>query len=349
MKKRILTVVLALLMLMPLALPTSSGERAPTVFIEDQVWYKYDRYELFDIGGVTYAPAVLFSSVPLCSVSYVEEHSVMLIRSGEGFVSFDFSADAAWDSQGVRKAVKCYQRSGEWYLPFEYVCESLGVFYEILRADGQISVRVGAEQSELSFAELRELYTSTDALTVADPDLETHGKAKPRRIYIGLYLELGEDTAALLDLLEEENVLATFFIEPESAQENTDLLYEIAGRGHSIGIDYGRTLPDELDGIASLIFKVTKRRCRILGHGRLTHPDVPSGYVLQGAGHDLADETQRMNEDMLNNHIKTLYYNAVTVFSFYSTQDAQRYIPALVENNNSTADFMPMTSVGIFE
>lgn len=349
MKKRILMLVLALLMLAPLALPTSSAESAPTVYIEDQVWYKYDRYELFEVGGVTYVPAVLFSSIPLCSVSYIEEHSVMLVESGAGFASFDFSADAAWDSRGVRKTVKCYERSDEWYLPFEYVCEALGVFYEISRVDGDIAVRVGTEQSDISFAELRELYTSTDAVSVADPDLELHGKAKPRRIYIGLYLDLGGDTAELLELLEEENVLATFFVDPDSAQESTELLYEIAGRGHSIGIDYERTSPDELDGVASLIFRITKRSCRILGCGRLTYPELPSGYVLQGAGHDFADETERMNEDMLNNHIKTLYYNAVNIFSFYSYDDAFRYIPALVENNNSTADFMPMTSVGVPE
>jgi hypothetical protein len=346
MKKRIFCMVLTLLCLLsPMMFTKVSANSSPTVFIGDEVWYKYDRYRIFEQDEITYIPSALFSYIDGYSVEYVEKQSAMLINGGESFVSFDFVANCAWDMHGNRTDIKCYCVGQEWYLPGEYVCEKLGIGFEKYLDGEDASVRVFS--GEIEFDELRRMYTSDNTVAAADPDLDIHGKHKLRRVYLCFYLTIDERTDELLEMLADNGITATFFVSNDDTSGHYEYLLKIASYGHSIGIDMSKTVQSEFDGTSNDIFTATKKTCRLLGRGRLSDKRQIEGYTLQSPGHDLASEASELNSNMLNQYLRTLYYDTANVFSFYTYDDAERYISSIIENKPDNAAFLPMSAVAV--
>lgn len=349
--KKIISCLLVALFLItfPMIESSAAAKSVPDVFIGNEVWYKYDRYSLFEKDGVLYIPSSLFASIDGCFIEYVPEQFAMMISGNERFVSFDFLSDSAWDTDGNKSTVKCYFEENDWYVPAEYTCESLNIAFETYLDGDTVAFRILNLTDNINFEELMQIYAGEDVLPTSDPDLAVHGKHKLKRIYVNFYLELDGELDSLLELLKDKKVVATFFVSYEDASENGDALSKIAAYGHEIGIDVSKTPSDKIDEAAADIFGSLKKKCRLIGSGRSKSNANAIGYTQVASGHDLEDEAAVLNEQMLKQYIKTLYYDTVNVFSIYSYEAAEKYVPVLADNKSLNAEFLSMPAVNIYK
>lgn len=246
---------------------------APTLYVNDEVWYKTGIYSLRVYNSV-YVPISIFEQISDVTVTFYDNNTAMIYRNENCFISFNFTRSAAMSQTNEWFYLRTYLEGNERYVPLITTCTHLGLKHETYRSeiDDSLSVRISDGSQTRTFLELLERYNpgAISAATTEPPATVT--TTAPNPVDNAIFLSIdglggGERIPALLNLLEEYAVSAAFFITPEELEQHPDLVLSIIAGGHSLGFLV------ELDGAAETLsaanaelmnrFKMSTRLIRI--------------------------------------------------------------------------------------
>ena len=256
------------------SLITRADDSLPTLYCNDEVWYKATIVPLRIYHSV-YVPISVFEQLEGVTVTFYERNNTAMIsRSDTLYISFDFTRNSASVKENERFYLMTYTEGGERYVPLVTTCEYLDLQWETHTSvlDGSISARICDGKQTRTFEELLRRYNPA-ALDGRTEPPETTAPSQPiDRVGNALFLTVdglgdGARIPALLDLLEEFDVKAAFFITPEELAEKENLVLSILAGGHTLGflVEKAEAADDLAEANERLMqrFKLTTRLYRL--------------------------------------------------------------------------------------
>lgn len=316
-KKRALTAILlagAILFCAFFSLITRADDSLPTLYCNDEVWYKATIVPLRIYHSV-YVPISVFEQLEGVTVTFYERNNTAMIsRSDTLYISFDFNRNSASVNENERFYLMTYTEGGERYVPLVTTCEYLDLQWETHTSvlDGSISARICDGKQTKTFEELLRRYNPAALDGKTDPP-ETTAPSQPiDPAENALFLTVdslgdGERIPALLDLLEEFGVKAAFFITPDELVGRENLVLSILAGGHTLGflVEKAGAADALAEANARLMarFKLTTRLYRLQDEGDAegTHAALRElGYAAWGYHLDLGMTEDSVRQTLID-------------------------------------------------
>lgn len=167
--KNILSRVAAILvtlafLIVPASVFAATGD-VPSLFHNDEEWYKDGLYPLAVRDGKYYIPAEMFSMFEYISVTTHGSDNILIHNTkNDLYVSILFTDSSAAVNGQLLWNVGMFRDDDMYYVPADLVCESIGMEYELhATEDGKEHLRLFDDESELSFDTLILGYLDGDA------------------------------------------------------------------------------------------------------------------------------------------------------------------------------------------
>ncbi|MBE6626531.1 MAG: hypothetical protein E7628_05055 [Ruminococcaceae bacterium] len=143
--------VLALL-IVPASVFAAVGD-VPSLFHNDEEWYKDGLYPLAVRNGEYYIPAELFSMFEYISVVSYGSDNVLIHNTANGqYVSVLFTDSSAAVNGQIVRNVGMFRDDDMYYVPADFVCEGIGMEYELFTTDdGKEHLRLFDDESAVTF------------------------------------------------------------------------------------------------------------------------------------------------------------------------------------------------------
>ncbi len=342
----------------------------PTLFYNDTVWVM-DRYypALGFVTGNTddfWIPLAFFAEMENIKVRRVLSKNVtsFVISDADSgkYLSFNTTVDEyAQTERGTRLYVRTMLYSKERYLPMRDMCLYFGWDFEISEDKQTVRILDGGEKK--TFASLLAQYAPPETSAPDDSgqteDAGDVGDTPGKNVYRAdtVYLTFedirADYTPALLDILAEYGVKATFFVTGEQLISETDIVTRILAEGHALGLhtmsddEYALTdieaILDSLERENALLYALTKRKTRLVRLPEGSHSGVlylterqkariaEEGYVLWDWNIASMDTSDAYDADRILDKIEAamkISYNPVV--RFHNTAMTVEVLPRLL-------------------
>ena len=257
---------------------SSAAENMPSLFRNDEVWYKDSIEPLRVRGDALYVPRDFFGMFPEISVSYPKDNNLLLwhLRTGN-YVSLLLGDGSSAINGLIGDSVRTFRDENTWYVEAVPVCEALGLSWETFEdADGVLTLRVTDGNERLSMKQLSGIYGEEDDGTVSA--YVDDGPAPAKVIYIWCTSPEDNTQYSIEAELERFGMACTVFL-----WEDADLPRILAGQSYG---DYGVATADEVDTAGALrdagerIYDLTGRRSR----WTITTGDADTDAEMRKAG-----------------------------------------------------------------
>jgi len=290
--KRALLLVLAAAMLLAAGLPAfSTGESLPTLFVNDEPWYnesaypRYDIYSEYYLSTAVYLPVTMFTALEGITSILKETPTLrnLILSRGEKYLTFDLDKSLVYTAEGEQISIDTFLLYRDVrYVPARLVCEYFGLRYET--TPGGEAVRIGDDRAALSFEQVLSRYHpalvpgETTEIIPAEPTLP---EGTPRSVYF-LFLQPWEDEDAfesLCLLLAEHSAAAVFVCSDVAGHPET--VRTACAYGHRIALraPAGDPMP-VLQAENEALCRLTKRKTRLVwSEKNLKTTLKDSGYV----------------------------------------------------------------------
>lgn len=337
MRKKVAAMVLCILLVFQMAAPPAAKAADYVYFVAagDNILPLSDATMPFWHNGYLYVASSIFNSstrdaLDLLSFPANGQNGVILYSVGQNrALRFDLGKSYAYDEKNDTYSPGGVSRNGEIYVPISLVARFFGLQYTVTKVNSVIN----GELVRGDLAWIRQPgYNQGDALTdkefvdaasfsiavryesylkeQAQQDTASESTPAPdgvdiegKRIY--LCMAAGENTAALLDVLDRYQAQAAFFCTTEFLETQGDLLRRMVVTGQTVGIltdggDAERTVAEQLEAGNRALEQATcgKTRLALVRNGderslqeareagyRCLEPDLDrSGYDLKSAG-----------------------------------------------------------------
>jgi hypothetical protein len=222
------------------AAPPSSAARPPLYLmaIGNRLLETPDeRHMPFLNFDVVYVPYFLFNNFNDIGVRAMWHSSVNELTINTMRISLEYNIHnhTVVDQTGAYRWTLVLMRHGIPFVDLDFVCSHFNLSWSPL-GTGQVNIlRVTARRADdLSDAQFLTRFRNTanaQAYLYHNPPVEP----TPTPVFCLAITGIGENTAAMLDVLEEHGALATFFIEPNAIPGHSELIWRILGGGHGIG------------------------------------------------------------------------------------------------------------------
>lgn len=298
MKRRIAAGLCCLLLVFQLAAPPArAAGYVCFVAVGESVLPISDQTMPFWRDGYLYIASSTFTGAAREALNIGRMSSsdqVILYSIGRrGTLRFETGKDYAYDADGASYYPGGIQRGGEMYVPASVVAQFFGLQYSLtdvqLSYDGQEIRGDLAWLRQPGFALTDKVFVNAASFAIASryadylqqkagqggtsvPETPTGVEVEGKRIY--LCLTAGEDTAALLDVLDSRQAQAAFFCTPEFLEQQGDLLRRMAATGQTIAIlvdakDPKRSVKEQLEAGNQALAAATcgKTRLALVEHG----------------------------------------------------------------------------------
>ena len=345
MKNRIIKILSALICLALVftiisVMPTSiRGDSTETVvlFYNDRAW-TLARLPVEKVHSLYYVPITFMVQLPNVDVRVNESLKTFIITHGDYFVSFDTTSDFAVNHEKVRMYLKTGEYHNERYIPASTVCAHLKLGYEEYRdpVSGALAIRVTDGNETKTLKELAEQrYPSLFKIPEVTESVETTAPKPvlPKRVvYLTFENSPGAYTEDILDVLDEFDMKATFFVVGEDMDENAALLSKIKARGHTLALQ-SMSRTDTATDTESLLFDIEAQNellyelIKEKSHIRKA-PDVGSdvyaslgemGYYLWRANITV-DANVRNARTAANSIVEGIWKNDIAIISIAENQ-----------------------------
>lgn len=365
-------VLIAVSITVTCAVALHGTENAPILYYNDRAWSLSSRFPAeADQNGVYYIPLTVFVQLPEVDVRINETLQTFIITHKKKYLSFDTATGYAANQDKMRFPLSTYERQGERYVPVETVCSYLGLGYEKITSPttGDDALRITDGHQTYSFITLLRrkepgFYAEeTTPVTESAPETEPPETEPPalteRTIYITVEDSPGEYTDAILSVLADYGVKATFFVVRDRAAENITTISKIVAGGHSVALHTMSHDPDkltdaeavvadieELNGLLSRTVKIKSRIWRAPdGSKKLTslaEADLAAieaqGYVLWDANVDVP--TAR-SAQASRTAINGIWNNRVAILRFCEskyTADTLKLVLDYIQDNREVCE-----------
>ncbi len=299
-----------------------SAVSAPSLFHNDERWYKDSTACLEIIDGLPYVPIDIFGMYSHIELSMDSRRGEFMLynRVSERYISVLYNEKIATVNGTEEIYLNLYKlHGGYYYVPAEYFCAVLGFTVEsrVSSAPGTgKTLRINDGTATKSMEELLSVYdpvrdtdfSDTSAPPVTVPPVTgpiTSGVDTAKRtIYLTFNTLREKNVASILQALRNTSVRATFFITDAELSAFPSLVNDILLDGHSVALT-APEVKDAADFISRMddanerLYGITKTKTRIVQlpggtyESGLSEADVETilaaGYVLWDYTYDVPD------------------------------------------------------------
>lgn len=236
---------------------------APSLFLNDEEWYKDSIHPLIIRDGICHVPAEIFSMFEYIGVT-TEQNGNLLIenKNDENYISLLFRNRTAIINGKLENHIGIFRSDGMYYVEAELVCDTLGISYEYYNhSNGDISMRLYDGDAMYDFNTLLRSYIVSGAY----PGDSGDGDEAVKKIYVLCKQpdHSADNQFPAAEILEYYNVSYTMFL---SDPEITEDVLEAVSQGE-YGVyasNYGDvSLKEAVDDVNSKAMEITHRISRL--------------------------------------------------------------------------------------
>lgn len=248
----------------------------PSLFCNDEEWYKDTVSPLILRDGVYYIPADLCSMFDYISVTYPGSNNLLIHNTVTGeYISVLFREQSAALNGEIHDNVGVFRDDGVYYVDAALVCDAVGLGYDYYTSEnGNVSLRVTDENRIFTFDDLISTYFSAPEDIYID---DGNGKEDVvKRIYLLCSSPDGHNLMfPARDNLEYYGLEYTLFLDISSSE--TTILSAIADGEYGITADSAAGL----DALSEKLFPYSRRNSRLT----LSTGDADADLALRDAGY----------------------------------------------------------------
>lgn len=342
MKRRIIAVLLALLIVAPLSVSVSADNSGLIFTATNDTLLDLGSMAAFS-GGILYVPIRVFSAYGVYN-NYFEPTTTAMLYNSTKQIFFELNTGNSYDAYNNPYSVSAIFKNGQVYVPVEWVCTYFGLSYSYIKGTGYgdiVRIRNGLEvlsdsqfldaANSLMRTRYNEYYGTSTPVTPT-PTVDIKPEESPDEVSVQLcFIGLPSDKA--LDSLDVySSIKACYFVTAEEAIGSPDVIRRISGSGHSIGI-YCKSSPEkEISATSDAIFEAAQLRPTLI-----TSPTVISkacteyasanGYAYYTQKVTFSDKTRSTTEIISKIDNAKSYVS----LSFFSGDNMDKNLPSVLQ------------------
>lgn len=343
-----------------------SAASVPSLFHNDERWYRDNSAGLEIISGLYYVPVDIFGMFRHIELTMDSRRGEFMVynRNTEAYISVIYSEKIATINGEEEAYLNLYKlHGGYYYVPAEYFCTVLSLGYEVRRgsgADAGASFRILDGNEVKTFDELLAPYDSittdssdTTPPIVTDPVVpDTDPTA--RNNYITFNTLERESLEKILSTLKKAEEKATFFVTEEELLHMPDSVAAICAGGHAIALRCEAVQGSEdflaqMDRANDILYGITKLRTHIAhfpsGKARdaMTEEDwdkiAAAGYVLWDWTYDVPDSRGYSVRYVKSACRQAVAKSEINVLRFGCNATASQVLPDLLSYLTSFSNY----------
>ena len=339
---------------------------APTLFHNDEKWYKDSTAHLEMIEGIPYIPVDIFGMFPYIELSMDNRKGEFMLynRTTGRYISVLYEKRIATVDGTEEIYLNLYRLyGGYYYVPAEYFCEVMGLSCTLRDSDamGGKTMRLWDGTQSKTMEELLALYSSagSDSVTpsVTDPPLppDTSGVDRTERtVYLTFNTVRADNLSLLIEMMREAGVQATFFFQAEELTAEPKLVTQILTDGHSVGLTAASAADtadflSQMDTANEVLYGITKMTTRIVQipggseKAGLTEADYAAieaaGYVLWDYTYDVPDSRGYATYSVKNYTVAAVRRAEVSVLRMSTNNTVAKILPQLLADFQSGGNY----------
>lgn len=249
--------------------------KIPSLFCNDEEWYKDTVSPLILRDGKYYIPADLFSMFDYISVTVPDDNNLLIHNTDSGeYISILFDEQSAAVNGEIVDDVGIFRYDGVYYSDAGLVCEAVGLGREYYTSEnGDVSLRITDDNKIFTLEELIGGYLPDEDELYADEDRE---EDVVKRIYLLCSSPDGKQlTFPARDNLDFYGLEYTLFLDSSSSADT--ILASLADGEYGLEADS----VESLDKLNEKIFTYSRRSSRLT----LSTGDDEADKALRDAGY----------------------------------------------------------------
>ncbi len=342
-----------------------SAASVPSLFHNDERWYRDNSAGLEVIGGLYYVPVDVFGMFRHIELTMDSRRGEFMVynRNTGAYISVIYSEKIATINGEEEAYLNLYKlHGGYYYVPAEYFCTVLSLGYEVRRGSGSaagVSFRVLVGNEVKTFDELLSLYdtSSSDSAgtvppIVPGPDV-TDTDFTARSHYITFNTLQHDSLEKILTALAKAEVRVTFFVTEEELREQPESVIAVCAAGHTVALTCDAVSSAEdfltrMERANDVLYGIAKVRARVAhfpaGKVRdaLTDADwdkiAAAGYVLWDWTYDVPDSKGYSVRYVKSACLQAVAKNEINVLRFGCNDTAAQVLPDLLSYLVSNAN-----------
>jgi len=206
-KRRLLTLTAGLvsLLITSAVLAAPSDDNIPTLFHNDEAWYKDETAPALLKDGIFHVPGDFIAMFDYITVTSERDgENLLLVNEQTGdYISILYSSRAACVNGKVVEDISIFRENGYYYLDADFISQYLGLSVEYSAEENitDRSVRVYDSEKMMDFSQLLAAYTKEELPPETEREEETPSEAaEPEQSVprINLICRASEETAGVL-------------------------------------------------------------------------------------------------------------------------------------------------------
>lgn len=317
---------------------SAPADDAPTLFHNDEAWYKDEIAPALLKDGILHVPSDFISMFDYITFTTESEGENLLfanVQTGD-YISILYSARAACVNGRIIEGVSIFREHGYYYLDVEFLCDNLGLLVEYSGEESitDRSVRVYDDERMMDFDTLLAMYDEEEPEAVPDEPVEEPEKPdegadySPTRIYLICRDTAKSDIVLAWSLADRYGFDYSLFLTAESENIGAfDLSREIGLSAASL---------EEADRLNERIADVFRQKSHLV----LTTGDDAVDSQLSAAGYYILkpDFTVERTTDAYHmfgeivKHAAAYEYVVVLLGDVWQSETLLRYLDGLDKN-----------------
>lgn len=345
---------------------------APSLFHNDERWYRDASAGLEVIGGICYVPVDIFSMFRQIEFSIDSKNGEFMVynRNTGCYISVLYKEKMATVNGEEESYLNLYQLHGEYYyVPAEYFCSILSLQCESVRSSNErsgITFRIYDELATKTLSELLQSYDSGLASVTDTQETTTPNTTQPpvsntdttqRTNYLTFNSLSPSFCEQILAILAEHQIQATFFLTEEEIRSMPESVAAITAGGHALGIRITNTgsaaqILTEANAANESLTRLVKRETRLLqttdqsASTLLSESDweavSSAGYVMWDWSYDVPDSAGYSSAYVETLCKSEILKHEINVLRIGCNATVVRLLPGLLEFLHSGAHYTTM-------
>lgn len=309
-------------------------------------------------GGQIYVSNAIFSGIygkslgVSCAYSSVKQTATLFnIRTA---LFFDLANQTTTDNRGNTYSERAVVKGNYVFFPLSILTRVFDLTYSYTSTSTVPVIRIKSNSVVLddatffdaasgflanSYAAYEKEVTSVTTPTVTDPDEDEPVVYEGQQIYLLFTVSEAEGTRTLLDILDRYGASAAFLMTAQQMEEEQDLLREITGRGHALGIlptEDGGPVTDQLERANDALWAAARMRTRLVW---LVRGLSGGRTAVERAGYCVMRSTADYSRSPLTSNSR-----AENLYSHISGISSRSHIIYLGQDSSNTAGLSSLLS-----
>ncbi len=331
---------------------------APSLFYDDERWYRDAAAGLVVKDGVYYVPVDIFGMFSELQLRIDAGAGEFMIynRTTGAYITVLTGENLATVNGAEEVTIVTFRHGGCDYVDAAFFCSVLSMEMEVSpsAAPDGVSLRICSGWQTRTLAELLASYAtselppvSSDSLqTVTEPPITSSIDMTARQIYLTFNTFTPSMFVRILDVLDGAGVSATFFLTEEELREMPEIVVSLAAREHAVALIVPVTATcgeflEAADAANARLYALTMRKTRIVqaaggtqssGFGEAELQRIEeAGYCLWDWTYDVPDGAGYPYETVSRLCREQLLLEEVCVFRFGGSYITSLVLPELLD------------------